>query len=302
MAAGPARLVGAAAGAVACAAARARRSRRRCESCLRAAGAGASSRCRRTSATTPISTPRSIMPPRSGACFGPIIRCCPTTMAADRLSRPQLLDRRLAASSFARPAARALRRRQPTPTRRAERAARLRAGARRVHRAAAMRSARAIGIDEAEAHVFGLCLLNDWSARDLQAWEYQPLGPFLGKNFATTISPWVVTLEALAPFRVPGRARRRIRSRCRIWTRPSVRAAGAHRHRARGAAADRAHARAGLAPHTPVAQQFQARLLDASRRWWRITPSTAATCGRATCSAPAHNQDPQPRRPARCWS
>jgi fumarylacetoacetase len=58
-----------------------------------------------------------------------------------------------------------------------------------------------IPIDRAEQHVFGLCLLNDWSARDIQAWEYQPLGPFLGKNFATTISPWIVTLEALAPFR-----------------------------------------------------------------------------------------------------
>ena len=60
-----------------------------------------------------------------------------------------------------------------------------------------------IGMDEAEQHVFGICLLNDWSARDIQAWEYQPLGPFLSKNFATTISPWVVTLEALAPYRVP---------------------------------------------------------------------------------------------------
>jgi len=58
-----------------------------------------------------------------------------------------------------------------------------------------------IGIDDAEAHVLGLTLLNDWSARDIQAWEYQPLGPFLSKNFATTMSPWVVTLEALAPFR-----------------------------------------------------------------------------------------------------
>jgi fumarylacetoacetase len=56
---------------------------------------------------------------------------------------------------------------------------------------------------DAEAHLFGLCLLNDWSARDLQSWEYQPLGPFLAKNFATTISPWIVTMEALAPFRVP---------------------------------------------------------------------------------------------------
>ncbi|MEO6319635.1 MAG: fumarylacetoacetase [Polaromonas sp.] len=60
-----------------------------------------------------------------------------------------------------------------------------------------------IAITEAEASVFGLCLLNDWSARDIQAWEYQPLGPFLSKNFATTISPWIVTLEALAPYRVP---------------------------------------------------------------------------------------------------
>ena len=64
-----------------------------------------------------------------------------------------------------------------------------------------------VPLDAAEEHVFGLCLLNDWSARDIQAWEYQPLGPFLGKNFATTLSPWIVTLEALAPFRVP-------------WTRP----------------------------------------------------------------------------------
>jgi fumarylacetoacetase len=61
----------------------------------------------------------------------------------------------------------------------------------------------AIPMAEAEDHIFGLCLLNDWSARDLQAWEYQPLGPFLAKNFATTISPWIVTLQALAPFRSP---------------------------------------------------------------------------------------------------
>jgi fumarylacetoacetase len=60
-----------------------------------------------------------------------------------------------------------------------------------------------IPLTDAEQHLFGLVLLNDWSARDIQAWEYQPLGPFLAKNFATTVSPWVVTLEALAPFRVP---------------------------------------------------------------------------------------------------
>jgi fumarylacetoacetase len=64
-------------------------------------------------------------------------------------------------------------------------------------------SGTSIPLADAENHIFGLCLLNDWSARDLQGWEYQPLGPFLAKNFATTVSPWVVTLQALAPFRVP---------------------------------------------------------------------------------------------------
>ncbi len=65
----------------------------------------------------------------------------------------------------------------------------------------------AIAIDRAPSHLFGVCLLNDWTARDIQAWEYQPLGPFLAKSFATTISPWVVTMEALAPFRTPAYAR-----------------------------------------------------------------------------------------------
>jgi fumarylacetoacetase len=58
-----------------------------------------------------------------------------------------------------------------------------------------------VAIDHAANHIFGFVLMNDWSARDIQAWEYQPLGPFLAKNFCTSISPWVVTLEALEPFR-----------------------------------------------------------------------------------------------------
>ncbi|MFN9476586.1 fumarylacetoacetase [Acidovorax sp.] len=58
-----------------------------------------------------------------------------------------------------------------------------------------------IAIGQAEQHLFGVALFNDWSARDIQGWEYQPLGPFLSKNFASTLSPWVVTMEALAPFR-----------------------------------------------------------------------------------------------------
>ena len=60
-----------------------------------------------------------------------------------------------------------------------------------------------IPIDEAGEHIAGYCLLNDWSARDLQAWEYQPLGPFLAKNFLTSVSPWIVSTDALAPFRAP---------------------------------------------------------------------------------------------------
>jgi fumarylacetoacetase len=68
-----------------------------------------------------------------------------------------------------------------------------------------------VPLAQAESHIFGICLLNDWSARDIQFWEMAPLGPFLGKNFATTISPWIVTLEALAPYRQP-------------WLRPSLEA------------------------------------------------------------------------------
>ena len=64
-----------------------------------------------------------------------------------------------------------------------------------------------VPLGDAERHLFGLCLVNDWSARDIQSWEYQPLGPFLAKNFATSISPWVVTLDALAPYRTAPKPR-----------------------------------------------------------------------------------------------
>jgi fumarylacetoacetase len=64
----------------------------------------------------------------------------------------------------------------------------------------------AMPIRDARDHIFGLVIVNDWSARDIQGWEYQPLGPYLGKSFATSISPWVVTLDALEPYRVPGPA------------------------------------------------------------------------------------------------
>ena len=66
-----------------------------------------------------------------------------------------------------------------------------------------------VPIAQAHDHIAGYCLLNDWSARDVQAWEYQPLGPFLAKNFLTTLSPWIVSPEALAPYRIPQAARGR---------------------------------------------------------------------------------------------
>jgi fumarylacetoacetase len=64
-----------------------------------------------------------------------------------------------------------------------------------------------VPIERAEDHLWGVCLVNDWSARDIQSWEYQPLGPFLAKNFATTVSPWVVSMDAVAPFRAPASPR-----------------------------------------------------------------------------------------------
>ena len=82
-----------------------------------------------------------------------------------------------------------------------------------------------IDVDEAEQHMFGVSLVNDWSARDIQAWEYQPLGPFLGKSFATSVSPWVVTMDALDALSCAagGSRRRAIRSRCAYLATRSIR-------------------------------------------------------------------------------
>ncbi len=114
-----------------------------------------------------------------------------------------------------------------------------------------------IPVAQAEEHVFGLCLLNDWSARDIQAWEYQPLGPFLAKSFATTISPWVVTLEALAPFRLPWRRPAEDPQPLPYLDSEELRASGAidmHLEVALESAAMRA---AGLAPRTLARTNFR---------------------------------------------
>ena len=123
-------------------------------------------------------------------------------VGADRLSRTRVVDRRERRKPFAgRPA------NSKAPTTRRRASGRPGGSTTSWSSASSSRVANDQGepvpIAEAEAHLFGLALFNDWTARDIQAWEYQPLGPFLSKNFASTLSPWIVTLEALAPFRAP---------------------------------------------------------------------------------------------------
>jgi fumarylacetoacetase len=115
----------------------------------------------------------------------------------------------------------------------------------------------AIPVQHAEDHVFGLCLLNDWSARDLQGWEYQPLGPFLSKNFASTISPWIVTLEALAPFRLPFSRAEGDPQPLPYLDSPSMRAAGVLDIELRATLQTAQMRASGIAPHTLSTSNFQ---------------------------------------------
>ncbi len=251
-----------------------------------------STRCRRASATTPTSTPRSTTRPTSGRLFRPDNPLLPNYkwvpigyhgrsssigVSGQRFPRP--MGQRLPAGA------------QPTGVR-PERAPRLRARDRRLRRPRQCPGHARSRIDEAHAHVFGLCLLNDWSARDIQAWEYQPLGPFLAKNFATTVSPWVVTLEALAPYRQP-------------WTRsaddpqplpyldsPRQPRARRARHRARGAGSRRTDAAREARRRCASRAATCGTCTGRSSSSWRITPSTAAICSPATSSAPARSPGP----------
>ena len=233
-----------------------------------------------TSATTPTSTPPSTTRPRWAGCSAPTIRCCRTTSGCRSATTAALVGRRLG-QRFIRPRGQI---KPPAATRRSSR----RRGASTTSSSWASSSARATRsaarcrMAQAEASLFGLCLLNDWSARDVQAWEYQPLGPFLAKNFATTVSPWVVTMEALAPFRAP-------------WARPAgdpqplpyldipaLRAARRDRHPA-SRSGSRRRACAPRACRRSALSQLVRRLPSGpSRRCSPTTPSTAATCSPAT--------------------
>jgi len=114
-----------------------------------------------------------------------------------------------------------------------------------------------IAIDAAESFVFGLCLLNDWSARDVQAWEYQPLGPFLAKNFATTISPWIVTLEALEPYREPWNRPAEDPQPLSYLDSPNVRSAGAIDIHLEVALESEVMRRSSSPPHTLARTNFR---------------------------------------------
>jgi fumarylacetoacetase len=158
----------------------------------------------------------------------------------------------------------------------------------------------AVDIRDAESHLFGVTLFNDWSARDLQAWEYQPLGPFLAKNFASTVSPWVVTLEALAPFR----------ARCGGRTTSPRPCPTSATRTTSGMARWTSCWRSGCRPRPcgppatrgpPVHQQRGRCLLDPGPaadppHGQRLQPAQRDLLGTGTLSGPT------PNRAARCWS
>ncbi len=145
-----------------------------------------------------------------------------------------------------------------------------------------MRSVTPIPIGAARDHVAGFCLLNDWSARDIQAWEYQPLGPFLAKNFATTVSPWVVTPEALAPFRAAQAPRPDGDPRPLDYLMDDDdQAAGAFDIDLEASILTEAMRASGAAPHR-LAAATRATSIGRWRRWSRITPAAAAISKPAT--------------------
>ncbi len=145
-----------------------------------------------------------------------------------------------------------------------------------------------VGIDSAEEHIFGLCLFNDWSARDLQSWEYVPLGPFLGKSFGSSVAPWVVTLDALEPYRVAGS-----RPRSTIWPKAAT---------TTSTCSSKWPSRLRAARKPPSAAATSGLCTGAWPSSWPTTRPTAATSKPATFTPRAPFRAPRPTRWARCWS
>src|SRR5215470_19707595 len=166
----------------------------------------AASSFRPRSATTPTSSPAFITPPTRASCSARTIRYCPTTNTCRSAITGAPPPSPCPASRCAARTANAKGATETNPSFGPCRSLdyELELG---VWIGPGNELGTPIAIADAASHIAGFCLLNDWSARDIQAWEYQPLGPFLGKSFFTTISPWVVTPEALAPFRTAQAAR-----------------------------------------------------------------------------------------------
>ena len=225
------------------------------------------------------------------SCSGPTIRCCRTTNTCRSAITAAPRPSRSPAETSAVPTASA-----------SPRTKRSRASGRAATSTSSSSSASGSGRATSSAsrspsptpanHIAGFCLLNDWSARDVQGWEYQPLGPFLGKSFFTSISPWVITPEALAPFRDRAGEAARGRSGAPAL---SLRRVGPGRGGldialevscSRKACARRGCRRTSSPPAMPAI----------STGPWPssspITPATAATCGRATSSVPARSPGP----------
>ena len=236
------------------------------------------------------------MRPRSASCSAPTSRCCRTTSGCR--SAITAAARRSASAASASSG----RKGQTEGARRGHAdvrpvaAPRLRAGAGLLRRHAATRSASRSPSPRPSSICSASTLLNDWSARDVQAWEYQPLGPFLAKNFATTLSPWIVTMEALAPFRAPFE---------RAGRRPAAAALPRLRRQPRAAARSTStlevwlqtarDARGRRARRAPDARQRPPRrVLDAAQLRRAPHRRTAATCSRATCSARGTLSRPEP--------
>ena len=184
--------------------------------------------CRARSATTPISTSASITRPTSASSSAPTSRCCPTiNMCRSAITAaPARCGCRASRSSGPRASASRPRPRRPNTARRG---GSIMSWSSASSSAAAMSWASRSRSARRREHIAGYCLLNDWSARDLQAWEYQPLGPFLAKNFLTSISPWVVTPRSAraVPHAPCRRAPPATRRRCPISpTTPTAPAAG----------------------------------------------------------------------------
>ena len=233
---------------------------------------------RGASATTPTSTRRSTTRRTSAACSGRTTRCCLTTSTCR--SATTVVRRRSSSSGsgVVRPSGQTKARYRSRADVRPDSSVSTTSSRSACSSARAIALGEPIPLDEADERLFGLCLVNDWSARDVQSWEYQPLGPFLAKNFATTISPWVVTLDALEPFRAPAfSAPAGTRVRSRISTRQPNETEGGFDIRLEVWLRSARMRRGGTRTVLRQSRRGSPRCTGRSRSWSRTTRATAAT-------------------------